>query len=134
LTISQESGEEPQPTCNCDSFTFAGTEEQEPTPTPTITITLALHNSGSTSISVGTMEIFTTMGSVQVPVSDTVAAGSTKNITVSNYSGYEGNTVTRVEGTINNLSYCFTFDCGGWCDLGEGDTLTVELASATSCS
>ena len=119
-------------TCDCDSFVFEGVEETGSTAS-TITITLSLHNSGSTSLSVGAMEIFTTMGSVQVPVSDTVAAGSTKNITVQ-YT-QEGNTITRVEGTISNISYCFSYTCpNNYCDLIEGDTLTVELASATSCS
>ena len=118
--------------CDCDSFAFEGVEETGSTAS-TITITMALHNSGSTSLSVGAMEIFTTMGSVQVPVSDTVAASSTKNITVQ-YT-QEGNTITRVEGTISNISYCFSYTCpNNYCDLIEGDTLTVELASATSCS
>lgn len=131
IYITQESGEEPQPTCNCDSFVFEGVEETEPS---IITITLLLNNNGSTPLSVGTMEIFTTMGSVQVPVSDTIAAGSSKSITVSNYTE-EGNSVTRVEGTIDNVSHCFEFECpSSGCDLGEGDTLTVKLGSITSCS
>ena len=130
--IEQNSPDCGHEVCNCDSFVFEGVEETGSTAS-TITITMALHNSGSTSLSVGAMEIFTTMGSVQVPVDDTVAAGSTKNITV-NYT-QEGNTITRVEGTISNLSYCFSYTCpNNYCDLIEGDTLSVELASATSCS
>lgn len=116
--------------CDCDSFVFEGVEE-----TSTASITLSLHNSGSTSLNLGTFEIFTTESSVQVPVNYQIAAGETKDVLVANYGGNEGNTVVRVEGTISNTSYCFTFTCPGqYCDLIDGDTLTVEVASATSCS
>ena len=117
-------------TCDCDSFAFEGVEE-----TSTASITLSLHNSGSTSLNLGTFEIFTTESSVQVPVNYQIAAGETKDVLVANYGGNEGNSVVRVEGTISNTSYCFTFTCPGqYCDLIDGDTLTVEVASATSCS
>jgi len=131
LTISQESGEEPQPTCDCDSFVFEGVEETG----STASITLSLHNGGSTSLNLGVFEIFTTESSVQVPVNYQIAAGETKDVLVADYGGNEGNTVVRVEGTISNTSYCFTFTCPNqYCDLIDGDTLTVEVASATSCS
>lgn len=124
IPISQSVG------CDCDSFVFEGVEE-----TSTASITLSLHNSGSTSLNLGTFEIFTTESSVQVPVNYQIAAGETKDVLVANYGGNEGNTVVRVEGTISNTSYCFTFTCPGqYCDLIDGDTLTVEVASATSCS
>lgn len=117
-------------TCDCDSFAFEGVEE-----TSTASITLSLHNGGSTSLNLGVFEIFTTESSVQVPVNYQIAAGETKDVLVANYGGNEGNTVVRVEGTIDNTSYCFTFICPGqYCDLIDGDTLTVEVASTTSCS
>ena len=116
--------------CDCDSFVFEGVEE-----TSTASITLSLHNGGSTSLNLGVFEIFTTESSVQVPVNYQIAAGETKDVLVANYGGNEGNTVVRVEGTIDNSSYCFTFICPGqYCDLIDGDTLTVEVASTISCS
>lgn len=116
--------------CNCDSFVFEGVEE-----TSTASIILSLHNGGSTSLNLGVFEIFTTESSVQVPVNYQIAAGETKDVLVANYGGNEGNTVVRVEGTIDNTSYCFTFICPGqYCDLIDGDTLTVEVASTISCS
>lgn len=124
IPISQSVG------CDCDSFVFEGVEE-----TSTASIILSLHNGGSTSLDLGTFEIFTTESSVQVPVNYQIAAGETKDVLVANYGGNEGNTVVRVEGTISNTSYCFTFICAGnYCDLIDGDTLTVEVASTISCS
>lgn len=124
IPISQSVG------CDCDSFVFEGAEE-----TSTASITLSLHNGGSTSLNLGTFEIFTTESSVQVPVNYQIAAGETKDVLVANYGGNEGNTVVKVEGTIDNSSYCFTFICPGqYCDLIDGDTLTVEVASTISCS
>lgn len=116
--------------CNCDSFVFEGVEE-----TSTASIILSLHNGGSTSLNLGVFEIFTSESSVQVPVNYQIAAGETKDVLVANYGGNEGNTVVKVEGTIDNSSYCFTFICPGqYCDLIDGDTLTVEVASTISCS
>lgn len=127
IYITQQSGEA---TCNCDSFVFEGVEE-----TSTASITLSLHNGGSTSLNLGVFEIFTTESSVQVPVNYQIAAGETKDVLVANYGGNEGNTVVRVEGTISDISHCFTFICPGqYCDLIDGDTLTVEVASTISCS
>ena len=124
-------------TCGCNSITYEGTEEPDPTPgPPMITINLALHNGGSSTLSIGVVEIFTTMGSVQVPVNDNVSGRATKTVVVSNYSGYEGNTVTQVNCMVNNQSKCFSFTCStfGGCDLGEGDTLTVELNNEVQCT
>ena len=125
IPISQSVG------CDCDSFVFEGVEETG----STASITLSLHNSGSTSLNLGVFEIFTTESSVQVPINYQIAAGETKDVLVADYGGNEGNTVVRVEGTISNTSYCFEFECpSSGCDLIDGDTLTVEVASATSCS
>jgi hypothetical protein len=116
--------------CNCDSFVFEGVEE-----TSTASIILSLHNGGSTSLNLGVFEIFTSESSVQVPVNYQIAAGETKDVLVADYSGNEGNTVVRVEGTISDISHCFTFICpSNYCDLIDGDTLTVEVASIISCS
>lgn len=124
IPISQSVG------CDCDSFVFEGVEETG----STASITLSLHNGGSTSLNLGVFEIFTTESSVQVPVNYQIAAGETKDVLVANYGGNEGNTVVRVEGTISDTSYCFTFTCPGqYCDLIDGDTLTVEVASTISC-
>lgn len=75
------------------------------------------------------------MGSVQIPIDRTISARSTETITINNYSGYEGNTVRQVEGFIGGTSKCFNFTCpSSGCDLGEGDTLTVDLNSTAQCS
>lgn len=100
----------------------------------TASIILSLHNSGSTSLNLGVFEIFTVQSSVQVPVNYEIAAGETKDVLVADYGGNEGNTVIRVEGTISDISHCFTFICPGqYCDLIDGDTLEVEVASIISC-
>jgi len=100
----------------------------------TASIILSLHNSGSTSLNLGVFEIFTVQSSVQVPVNYEIAAGETKDVLVANYDANEGNTVIRVEGTISDISHCFTFICPGqYCDLIDGDTLEVEVASIISC-
>lgn len=100
----------------------------------TASIILSLHNSGSTSLNLGVFEIFTVQSSVQVPVNYEIAAGETKDVLVTDYDANEGNTVIRVEGTISDISHCFTFICPGqYCDLIDGDTLEVEVASIISC-
>ena len=53
LTISQESGEEPQPTCDCDSFAFSGTEEVD-----TNYITVKVKNNTGNAIYVDHVELY----------------------------------------------------------------------------
>ena len=131
ISVSQASGYTP-PTCDCSNFVFAGTEEITPSH---CYITFSVENDTSTSHVLGTFEIFHNTTSVQVPIDVTLSANSSTSVTVDISSGLEGNSITKVEGVVDNVSHCYQFYCPlSGCDLGEGDTLSVKLSEQTTCS
>lgn len=132
ITISQEAS---TPTCDCSSFVFSGTIESGVTPSESH-ITFTVENDTSAQAVVGTFELFHTDSiSIQVPIDVTLGVGVSTSITVDISGTLEGNTITRVEGVVNNVSHCYEFHCPvSGCDLGDGDTLNVKLSEQTTCS
>lgn len=135
ISVSQASGYTP-PSCDCSNFVFAGTIESGVTPTQCL-ITFSVQNDTSYSQSVGTFEIFHQTTSVQVPIDVTLVAQGSTAVTVDiGAAGLEGNTITKVEGVVNNVSHCYQYYCSPstLCDLGDGDTLLVKLSETITCS
>lgn len=133
ISVSQSAA---TPSCNCDNFVFNGTIESGVTPTQCL-ITFSVQNDTSYSQSVGTFEIFHQTTSVQVPIDVTLVAQGSTAVTVDiGAAGLEGNTITKVEGVVNNVSHCYQYYCSPstLCDLGDGDTLLVKLSETTTCS
>jgi hypothetical protein len=104
--------------------------------TPTeVLINFIVDNDTSSSKYLGSFEIHTNGGSVLFTIDETIAANTTKTYSIDIGAGVEGNTVTQVDGVVDNLDWCYTFICPAHgCDLTAGDSLSIKLSTQTSCS
>lgn len=104
--------------------------------TPTeVLINFIVDNDTSSSKYLGSFEIHTNGGSALFTIDETIAANTTKTYPIDIGAGVEGNTVTQVDGVVDNLDWCYTFICPAHgCDLTAGDSLSIKLSTQTSCS